>query len=230
MVSPSTYRRVVAIYPPQTYRWAPPTLEARLSDEPDHSDLRARLLYDHTAGRLGSDIRLRLKGSDDDTRSSCLVRTHVEVRLAQPVPPGAKGIHVVGKFRCEESSREFDHYDESGLSDLKVDYTSRPYARLELDPPLGAYAYGKPFFRSYAQHAEPSGLVGGLDVDINDEGPLPQGHKALLAVELDEISPRRGLLIAIGMEDEVVAQSDDTTYIVRLRSHWFLDSVELTTY
>ncbi len=220
----------VATYLPQAFRWSPPTLEAHLSDEPDHHDLNARLLYDHTEGRLGSDIRLRLKGSDDDTRSSCLVRTEVGLRLAQAVPPLAHGVHVVATFRCEESGREFDHYDEAGLSDLKVDYTSRPFARLDLDPPLGARVYDKPFLRSYAQHAEPTVMVGGLDFDLDDVAPVPHGKKAVFTCTLDELPPRRGNLLAVGIEDEVVARSDDTTYIVRLRSHWFLESVDLSTY
>lgn len=220
----------MATYHPDTFRWAPPTLETRLSDEPDINEIQVRLLYDHTQGRLGSDIRLRLRGSEDDTRSTCLVRTRVEIRIAQPIPSGAVGVHVVAKFRCEESSREFDHYDESGDSNLIVDYRSKPFARLDLDPPLGRYAYDEPFFEWYSQHADKSFLIGGLDFDHGDAGPMKPGDLGTFDVGLDEVAPTRGMLIEVGMEDEVVAQSDDTTYIVRLRSHWFLERVDLTPY
>lgn len=219
---------VVATYLPATFQWAPPTVETRLTEEPDVHEIQARLLYDHTMGRLGSDIRIRLKGSDDDTRSSCRARTHVAIRLAQPVPVGALGVHLVARFRCEEAGPpEFDHYDEGGTSSVQVDYRSRPFARLDLDSLAGTYVYDEPFLEGIASFAPDTGIiVGGMDaqyVKITADPPV-------FAVGLDEVRPQRGMLVSVGIEDEVVVDSDDTTYIVRLRSHWFLESVELTTY
>lgn len=220
----------MATYLPPTFRWMPPTLETRLTDEPDLDEIRTRILYDHAAGRLGSDIRLALEGSDDDTRSSCRVRTQVGVRLAQAVGRTHTRTTVSATFRCEESNREFDHYDEAGLSMLVVKYRSKPFARLDLEPPLGAYVHGEPFFDAWSQHAEPTVLIGGGTTEFETDGPVTPGATVTFKAELDEAVPRRGLVVLVGMEDEVVAESDDTTYVVRLRSHWFLESVTLGTY
>lgn len=218
----------MATYLPSTFGWSPPHVRTSVTDEPDYSEVAATALYDAPQGLLGSTIRMQVAGSGDETVCKTRVLTQVRIRLAQAVPAAATGVHVVAHLRCEDASAYVKGTDEPGVSSLTASYVSRPFAQVLKGK--AAPQYDGSVAAAGAAFIDKVPMIGikGSDFTL---GEFPQrGDAWTFSVELDDVSPTRGLLIAVGLDDEAVVESNDVSYTLGATSSWTLESVDLVTY
>lgn len=210
---------------PKDYRWSAPFIITEIRDEPDRAQGSVLAIYDYSMGRLGSDIRLHVAGSDDSTNHRLVVRTEVVVELVEHLDViGA--IVALATYRCQEVTPELiSESEEYGPSDLRFDWISRPYAF------IADQAHGQPATVPQPLHSASATGEDGLfsDGEINkNDGFIPKpGEDTHRRFLFNDVVPTTPIRLVVGIENELKAYTNDWTYTIRLRSHWLLTSVKI---
>jgi hypothetical protein len=118
----------VRFFHPGDFYWHPVTFEQVVSDDPDLQGVLSVVSYDHTNGRLGSDLTMSVYGSTDDTDNRVLVYEEVWIEIHLPTW-FAGDLPVEADFETIDVDQRFEQIeDEAGFSDLSISWKSQPYA------------------------------------------------------------------------------------------------------
>ena len=193
------------------FQWHPVSLEQHASDDPSFESLSSLLSYDHTTGRLGSDLTIAIDGSDDDTDDEVVLRE--EVWIDVHLPAGFSGDLPVGaEFETVAADQKFLKIDdEAGFSDLTISWKSMPYATSGF--PKDHRVYDRVLAEGY------NSWGGFSAAPVN---PNPSEPRMFVLRDL-----KGTVRIGVGIEHTIFGHSNDYSYEVRSIGDFILSKITI---
>lgn len=203
-----------------------PLVIGTVRDEPDFARGSVLAVYDHSVGRLGSDLTLHVAGSDDSTDHRLVVRTEIAVDLTEH-PDVIGALVATAAFECQEAFPEVGSQNEEyGVSRVRFDFTSKPYAYIA-GQIKGQPGHVNALYATYATGDD--GLLSGGEVHQagNFGQPPKAGQPEAVVFKFDDVVTTTVIRLVVGIENELHASSNDWTYTIRFRSHWLLQKLQI---
>jgi hypothetical protein len=184
---------------PYQFLWHAVTLEQRVSDDPSFESLSSLVSYDHTQGRLGSDLTIGVEGSDDNTDNEVVLREEVWIEV--PLPASFSGdVPVIAEFETVSVDQRYLKIDdEAGFSDLTISWKSQPYATVGYPKDYRIYDAALTHGQSTWGSFSPS--------------PIIPKHVEVRTFRLSDL--KGTVRLGVGIEHSVVGRSNDYSYVVQ---------------
>lgn len=214
-----------AHHPP--YRWIDPSVERRVTDEPDSAENSAHLFYDHLAGRLGTEISSTLEGAANATTSNLVHRSQVAISEFEIDPAEAALIVVDVDFRCQGVSVDYPAMvDEHLASAFKGTMLTRPFAVVH------------PGVSGREQRIDDAPIVdhrrigGGRRNPTDDPRLIPTPNQiSPVRFSFTNVAPWDPVLplsISVGIDNIVDVATNDVSYRLSFTSRWTVERITVS--
>lgn len=218
------------------FQWLDPLYEHDVSGEPDKVDATTRLLYDHLAGRIGSEARVSLSGASNDTQ---LTHRTVSTLIVTEPQVGRIAVHNRGyigvKLKCvkadfhvhtqtEEFGSEFEATLTSEVTVLIFPAQPNREARVHIGP---QFKSGRP--QLYAVSSTTGGRKKQVDtIDVKAAAP-DERRLVFEAKRIASWDQKEPLVFGVVLTNTVDVNAEDTTFNIDFWSEWIVAEVIVDT-